>query len=360
MDSQNDEPGKGVTRRRLLQSGLGAAGAALPLAVWLRTRGVGAQTEAKFPIEPKPVPPSSDLPPATARATGAKIGVLPTRLLGQTGVKIPIFGLGGASSKTPLSRGPRGRAVAIIERALDLGVTYFDTAVSYGNGRSESALGEVAKTRRGAMFLASKTGARTYDGAMRDLETSLTRLQTDHLDLWQMHHVSLADRDTAPAFASNGALKALERAKDQKIVRFGGVSGHHRSDVLVDWLQRFEFDTLLLALNAADVHHTDSLIQNVIPIATKQKIGVVAMKIPAYGALLNPAAGVSIRDALGYSMSLPGVACGIIACDSIEMLEENVAAAAEIKSVLAPPQMRELEAKTASYASNAWFYRSWT
>jgi predicted aldo/keto reductase-like oxidoreductase len=207
------------------------------------------------------------------------------------------------------------------------------------------------------MFLASKTGERTYDGAMRDLETSLKRLQTDHLDLWQMHAVSLNGRDTVPAFAPNGAIKALEKAKSEKIVRFGGISGHHRSDVLRDWLGRYDFDTLLIALNAADVHHEDSLIKGVLPLAQKQKIGIIAMKIPAYGRILGR---ISMREAMGYSLSLPGVACGIIACDSIAMLEENVALAKATTRVLTAQEMRALESKTASHAARISFYRRWT
>lgn len=220
-------------------------------------------------------------------AQGAKLDKLPMRVLGQTGQRVTVFGLGGASSKTPLSNGPHDQAVAIVNRALDLGVNYFDTATTYGNGKSERALGEVARSRRREMFLASKTDARDYDGAMRELEASLKRLQTDHLDLWQMHHVSFAERDTTPSFAANGAIKAIEKAKSEKIIRFAGVTGHHRTDVLADWLRRHPFDTLLAALNAADVHQPDSFIRNLLPVARERKAGVIAMKVPAYGALLN-------------------------------------------------------------------------
>src|SRR3712207_4455774 len=95
--------------------------------------------------------------------------VLPTRLLGQTGERVTIFGLGGASSKTPLQNGPHETAVAIVDRARQLGVKYFDTAYSYGNGNSERAIGDVAKTHRKEMFLTSKSNQRSYDGAMREL-----------------------------------------------------------------------------------------------------------------------------------------------------------------------------------------------
>lgn len=284
---------------------------------------------------------------------------LPQRVLGQTGLRVSIFGLGGASSKTPLSEGPHETAVEIVERALALGVNYFDTAASYGNGRSETAMGEVAKKHRKEMILASKTGERTYDGAMRELESTLKRLQTDHLDVWFMHHVSLPDRDTNVAFAENGAIKALQKAKAEKTVRFGGISGHHRTDVLNDWLQRHPFDVLLTVVNAVDRHHDDSFINKLLPVAREKKVGIVAMKIPAYGRLLRPSEGVGIKEAFAYSLSQPGVASGIIACDSLEMLEENVAAARAF-AALDKDAQAALEAKTASYWRRASFYRSWT
>jgi aryl-alcohol dehydrogenase-like predicted oxidoreductase len=285
---------------------------------------------------------------------------LPTRLLGQTGERVTIFGLGGASAKTPLQNGPHDVAVAIVDRARQLGVKYFDSAFTYGNGNSERAIGEVAKTHRKEMFLSSKTDQRSYDGAMRELEESLKRLQTDHLDLWQMHRASLPDRDTAPFFAENGAHKALQKARDEKMVRFVGVTGHHRSDVLAEWLRRYPFDTLLATVNAVDVHHGDSFIKNLLPVAQEKKVGVIAMKVPAYGRIINQQAGVTIKHAMHYALSQPGVACCIIACDSVEQVEENVAAARAITTTMSEEEQRALEAKTAAYWQRASFYRRWT
>jgi aryl-alcohol dehydrogenase-like predicted oxidoreductase len=285
---------------------------------------------------------------------------LPTRLLGQTELRVTIFGLGGASSKTPLQNGPRETAVALVERAVDLGVNYFDTASTYGNGLSESAMGEVAKRRRKEMILASKTDQRDYDGAMRELEESLKRLQTDHLDVWLMHRASLADRDTVPFFSENGAQKALQKARDEKMVRHVGVSGHHRSEVLADWLQRYPFEVLLATVNAVDKHHEDSFIKNLLPVAEQKKVGVIAMKVPAYGRLLNRNAGVAMNDAMHYALSQTGVAGCIIACDSIEQLEENVNVARGITTQMSPEAQAAIEAKTAAYWRRASFYRNWT
>ncbi len=337
-----------INRRQLLRLGLGASASA-GLGAWL--------------LRPKTVSrANAQVAPATPRQTGnaaPATPALPTRKLGQTGREVTIFGLGGASSETPLSQGPHDEAVAIVERALALGVNYFDTATTYGNGRSERALGEVARSQRSRMFLASKTGERTYDGAMRELEGSLKRLQTDHLDLWQMHHVSLQNRDTRPAFAADGAIKALEKARSEGIVKHAGVSGHHRTDVLADWLERHPFETVLTIVNAVDRHHDDSFIERVLPVARQKKMGVIAMKIPAYGKLLRPDAGVGMREALAYSLSQSGVCCGIIACDSLAMLEANVAAARAF-SPMDEAAQRALEAKTKSYWREASFYRNWT
>ncbi|HEX8465993.1 MAG TPA: aldo/keto reductase [Abditibacterium sp.] len=350
------------SRRELLRLGLGSSVAGTALGAWLLRREAEAtQTVSQTAPQIGPRAPKPGVEPKSKALTDAAAspGALPTRLLGQTGQRISIFGLGGASSKTPLSNGPHEQAVAIVERALALGVTYFDTASSYGDGASERAMGEVAKNHRKQMVIASKTGERTYDAAMRELEASLKNLQTDHLDVWLMHHVSLTERDTDPAFGPNGAIKALEKAKAEKMVRFGGVSGHHRTDVLAQWLRRYDFDMVLTVVNAVDRHNPDSFIEKVLPVARARNIGVVAMKIPAYGQLLRPEKGVGMREAFAYSLSQPGVASGIIACDSIAMLEENVAAARAFAAFDKNAQVA-IEAKTASYWQEASFYRRWT
>jgi aryl-alcohol dehydrogenase-like predicted oxidoreductase len=333
-----------ISRRQLLGLGAGVALSGTAL------RQLLAQNPAALPdAQPAPGP----------AAPALKAEPLPKRLLGQTGQLVTVFGLGGASARTPLSNGPQEKAVEIIERALALGVGYFDTAVTYGNGRSETALGEVAKTRRKEMFIASKSDARDYDGAMRELEGTLKRLQTDHLDLWQQHRASTVERDTTPFFAENGAHKALRKMKDEKVVRFLGVTGHHRTDVLADWLKRFDFDTLLATVNAVDRHHDDSFIQNLLPVAKERKVGVIAMKVPAYGRLLNKDAGVTIQNAMQYSLSQEGVATCIIACDTIAMLEENVAAARVAAAKMSADEQKALEEKTKPYWNRASFYRGW-
>ena len=139
----------------------------------------------------------------TPNDLAAIVGKMPERQLGKTGVKVPIFGLGGAG-QTPLSQpGRETEAVAQIERAIELGIRYFDTAADYGP--SEANLGKVLPNYRSRIFLATKTAARDRDGAWRDLERSLKRLKTDRLDLWQLHHVSFKE-ELDQIFSAKGAI----------------------------------------------------------------------------------------------------------------------------------------------------------
>ncbi|MBV9386986.1 MAG: aldo/keto reductase, partial [Chroococcidiopsidaceae cyanobacterium CP_BM_ER_R8_30] len=224
--------------------------------------------------------------------------VMPERWLGRTGVKLPIFGLGGAG-QTPLSWDNAEKdAVAIIQRALELGIRYFDTAASYGP--SEDYLGKVLPPHRSQLFLASKTAVRERDGAWRELERSLTRLKTSYLDLWQLHHVSFA-QELDTIFGKDGAVHALEEAMQQKLVRFTGITGHHDPTIIAQGLRRYPFHTALIPVNAADKHHPHPFIPVVLPVAQQQKVGVIAMKVPAYGRLFKPGALEGMHQALGYS-----------------------------------------------------------
>jgi len=287
--------------------------------------------------------------------TQALANDLPVRTLGRTGVRVGIFGLG--CGMTTVRHGEPENAAALVNRALDLGVTYIDTAASYGN--SERHIGLVASKRRSEMFLATKTTRRRRDDAWFELERSLKRLQTDRIDLWQMHGVADGG-DTRVAFGPDGVVRALEEAKAQKLVRFAGVTGHANTPALVEWLRRYPFDTVLTVVNACDVHHPDSFVRRVLPVARERGTAVIAMKVPAYGKVLNPSRGVTMREALHYALSQPGVACGIVACDSIAQLEENVALARELSAPLAAGVCRDIEALTADYWQQAMFYRDWS
>ncbi|KST61769.1 aldo/keto reductase [Mastigocoleus testarum] len=281
---------------------------------------------------------------------------IPEKVLGNTGVKVPIFGLGGAG-QTPLShKGQEKEAIALIERSLQLGIRYFDTAASYGP--SEDYLGKVLPSQRSGLFLASKTDKRDRDGAWRELERSLKRLKTDYLDLWQMHHVSFAE-DLDTIFSASGAVKAMEEAKEQKIIRFTGITGHHEPDVIAEGLRRYSFDTTLIPVNAADKFHPRPFLPVVLPVAQKKNVGVIAMKVPAYGRLFKPGGLDGMQQAMGYSLSQPGVHCCIIAAENIKQLEENTNVARAFKQLDAQ-ELATIEQKTAKVWQDGTFFRVWT
>lgn len=282
--------------------------------------------------------------------------VMPERLLGGTGIRLPIFGLGGAG-QTPLSQdGAEAEAVALIQRALELGIRYFDTAASYGP--SEDYLGKVLPAQRQKLFLASKTDQRDRDGAWRELERSLKRLNTDYLDLWQLHHVSF-EEDLKTIFSSSGAIQALEEAKQQKLVRFGGITGHHEPAIIAEGLRRYPFDTALVPLNAADKHHSHPFAPTVLPLARQKNVGVIAMKVPAYGRLFRSGVLDSMHQAMGYTLSLPGVHCCVIAAESVAQLEHNVGVAQTFQP-LSEQVMGEIEQRTAATWEDNTFFRAWT
>jgi len=288
--------------------------------------------------------------------TAKPTATIPERALGRSGIKVPIFGLGGAG-QTPLSwNGAEADAVAIIQKALELGIRYFDTAANYGP--SEDYLGKVLPPHRSRLFLASKTDARDRDGAWRELERSLQRLKTDDLDLWQMHHVSFQEElDTI--FGSNGAIQALEEAIQQKLVRFSGITGHHNPDVIAEGLRRYPFHTTLIPVNAADKHHPRPFLPVVLPVAQQQNVGVIAMKVPAYGRLFKPGGLDGMHQALGYAMSQPGVQCCVIAAETVAQLEHNVSVAQAFQP-LSTQELAAIEQRTASVWEDNTFFRAWT
>lgn len=284
------------------------------------------------------------------------VGTMPERLLGKTGRSVPILGLGG-SGQTPLSSdGTEQESVALIQRALELGIRYFDTAASYGP--SEDYLGKVLPPHRANLFLASKTDARDYDGAWRELERSLKRLQTDYLDLWQLHHVSF-EPELDMIFSRNGAIRALEQAKQQKLVRLGGITGHHDPSIIAEGLRRYPFHTALIPVNAADKHHPRPFIPAVLPLAREKNVGIIAMKVPAYGRLFQSGGLDGMHQAMGYTLSIPGVHCCVIAAESIAQLEQNVSVAQAFKS-LSDSAIAEIEQRTAANWEDTTFFRRWT
>jgi aryl-alcohol dehydrogenase-like predicted oxidoreductase len=276
---------------------------------------------------------------------------MPERALGRTGHRVRLFSLGGQA--TLEREGTLDTSVAIINRAIDLGVNYIDTAAAYGRGRSQTYIGEVMATRRNEVFLASKTHDRTLDGSLRLLDESLRLLKTDHLDLWQLHNVRTTEQ-LDRIFRSDGAIQALIQARDEKIVRFLGITGHFDPAVLIDGISRFDFDTILMALNPADPHHLPFATE-LLPLANRKQMGVIAMKIPARGRMFRDDGVTSMSDAMNWVLTHP-VSTVIVGCDTVAQLEENVQIATDFE-LLGPRQLDRIAGLTIDYADQAAFFK---
>jgi uncharacterized protein len=302
-------------------------------------------------------------------------GAMPTRNLGKTGYKVGIFSLGGQASLEKPDH--FDVAVPIIERALDLGVNYIDTSSIYGGDLrwSEQYVGKVMAHRRNEAFLATKTKERTRDGSMRMIEKSLQLLETDHVDLWQLHDVGIS-KNIDEIFGKGGAFEALLEMKEQKVVRYLGITGHYRPDVLMECIRRYPFDTILMAMNAADPHHY-SFNEQLLPLAVEKQMGIIGMKIPARGRLLaswtppsieaqkhswegmaiqtDKPGTLNMREAMYYTLSRP-VSTIIIGCDTVAQLEENVQLARDF-TPLNDTQTASLVARAEPCAKPSLFFR---
>jgi aryl-alcohol dehydrogenase-like predicted oxidoreductase len=268
--------------------------------------------------------------------TGA--GTLPTRVLGKTGVPVTILGLGGLFTTSMSSR--RDEAVQIVNRAIDLGINYIDTSAIYGGGGSETNIGYVMKERRNEVFLATKSQDYTYDGAMRLLEQSLRRLQTDHLDLYQHHYLNSGTLQQLRG--RNSARQAFEKLRNDGVVRFLGVTAHS-SRVLADALEDYPYDCALITLNAArEVMDDPGSLDRFFRVVREKQVGVIAMKVVARGDLISR--GFNIRQLLPYALSYP-VSTAIIGISNIRVLEDDVRAAKEFRP-MSEQEMRNLEDQT--------------
>jgi aryl-alcohol dehydrogenase-like predicted oxidoreductase len=248
----------------------------------------------------------------------------PSRDLGSTGVKVPLVGYGTAPlGKTEISR---EQAVRCLNHAIDRGMTYLDTSPDYG---SEPHLGEVMRTRRDEVFLATKVNRRSKEGVLAELRESLEKLQTDHVDLIQVHAVN-AWADLEATLAPDGALAALEEAKRQGMVRFIGITGHARPEILAHALTQHRFDTVLCALGIFD-HIVSGADRLLLPRAREQDVGVIAMKVLGHGTIDRRA------TALHFSLGLPGVSLAIVGLKSVEEIDEVIA------NALAFRQLRQAE-----------------
>jgi aryl-alcohol dehydrogenase-like predicted oxidoreductase len=270
-------------------------------------------------------------------ATAPQVALLPKRRLGKTGEMVSCIGFGSGTRFCSIQ--DEDAAQALLERAFDVGITYFDTAGSYTRRPlerlSEKRLGEFSKKRRKDIFLATKIDPRDHDGALRSVETSLKFLQTDYLDLIQIH--SLSDLNDLDRIGSaNGVLAAIQQLRDQKVSRFIGITGHNDGGAMTEALRRHDFDTILIALNAAQSANPvairkmvaiPSFEQSTLPLALQKNMGILSMKVMGQGMLVGNGAGrASPSELLQFNLSQP-VACVVIGCEQMAPLEQNVQAA---------------------------------
>lgn len=275
--------------------------------------------------------------PGVAAAAAAK---LPHRVLGRTGVSVPILAFGGGSRF--LMYEPEEAGLAALNRAIDMGITYLDTAIDYGDGKSETRVGMVMKTRRKEVFLATKIPgrARTRDAALKEVEESLKRLQTDHVDLLHIH--SLGDEaDLAKIEAPDGVLKALYELRGQKTARFIGMTSHTDGAVMARAIERNDLDCVQMAMNPARANRFEEL---ALPAARAKNLGVILMKVTGQEHLLG-AGKAEAAPLLRYAWSLPvsTVVCGM---PKPEFVAANVASARGFTS-MPPAEMDRLRERLA-------------
>lgn len=263
---------------------------------------------------------------------------VPTRPLGATGVQISMLGLGGHHA----CRGrDEDRAVRLIRKAIDMGVTFMDNAWEYHNGRAEEFMGKaLLDGYRDKAFLMTKHHGRDKKTAMQHLEDSLRRLHTDVIDLWQFHEI-VYDKDPEMIFAPGGGIEAADQAKKQGKVRFIGFTGHRDPMLHLKMLAYgYPWDAAQMPMNVLDPHYK-SFQQHVLPILVRRDIGVIAMKTMASGHVLR-ANVTTPEQALRYIWSQP-VSTIVSGMESEELLEANVAAARAFAPMSAQTQADLLE-----------------
>ena len=297
---------------------------------FLETSGLAVGAVAALPALPL-------RPEATAPV---KAGAMPHRTLGRTGASVSILAMGCGSRFLMY---PAEEASAVLEKAVGLGINYLDTAVNYGNGESETRLGRFLATRRKDVFLATKVPgrSRTRDAALREVEASLKRLQTDHLDLLHLH--SLGDEaDLAKIEAPDGAIKALYELREQKVARFIGMTSHTDGAVMARAIERNDLDCVQMAMNPARAARFEEL---ALPAANKKNLGVILMKVTGQDKLMVEG-GAAAESLLRYAWSLP-ISTAVCGMPKLEFLEANVATAKAYASPLSPAEVEKLRQQLA-------------
>jgi uncharacterized protein len=304
----------GISRRKFL------AGAAAALGSTSLPTGGLASTAAA-------APPEVDIfatPPTIETRNG-----MPYRVLGRTGEKVSILGVGGFHVGVP----EESEAIRMVRTAIDEGVSFMDNAWEYNGGVSEIRMGKALRDGyRDKVFLMTKVCARDAKGAAAQLDESLRRFETDHIDLWQFHECNY-DNDPDLVFANDGAIHAAIRAREQGKVRFIGFTGHKSPHIHLKMLdQDFEWDALQMPVNVCDAHYR-SFSRQVLPVALARGIAVIAMKTQGGGAIPQKAS-LTPHECLHYSMSMNVPVC-LSGMTSASQVAENVAFAKRFRPLTA-------------------------
>jgi predicted aldo/keto reductase-like oxidoreductase len=250
-------------------------------------------------------------------------GDIPKRKFGKTGVEITVVGQAGG--RFPMITAEEAKA--IVQRAYDLGVTYYDNARLYWKGRSEEIMGEVLQPHRKELFITTKSATYTKAGALEDLHASLKALRTDYVDLWQIHQVGEM-KEVEQVFGPGGAIEAFEQAKKEGKCRFIGFTGHRDPEVHLEMLKRYDkYDTILMPMNPADPAYL-SFEKMVLPVAVSRGMGIQAMKSTANSKLLH---SLTVRDCIRYALSIPGVHAVPVGCTTLGQIEDDVRIAKEFR-----------------------------
>jgi predicted aldo/keto reductase-like oxidoreductase len=273
-----------------------------------------------------------------------------TRELGRTGVRVSILGLGGYHLGMPAEK----EAIRIVRTALDHGMNFLDNCWDYNDGESEKRMGKALRDGyREKAFVMTKLDGRTAESARGQLEQSLKRLQTEVIDLVQIHEV-IRDDDPERSFAAGGCIEALSEARKAGKLKYIGFTGHkdpriHRHMIETAKAHGFHFDTVQMPVNVLDAHYR-SFEKEIIPLALQEGIGVLGMKSMGAGLILQSGAAPAI-DCLRYAMSVPGVSLTITGCDSIGVLEQALWLGTTFKP-LDDEGRKKLLAKTAPQAKD--------
>jgi predicted aldo/keto reductase-like oxidoreductase len=275
------------------------------------------------------------------------------RTLGRTGEKVSVVGLGGYH----LARQSQEQeSIEIIRTGLDSGINFLDNCWDYNGGESEVRMGKALRDGyRQRAFLMTKIDGRTKKAATQQLEESLRRLQTDHVDLLQFHEVIRMD-DPDRIFAAGGGMEAVVEAKKAGKVRYIGFTGHKSPDIHLKMLEtadahHFHFDAVQMPLNVMDAHY-NSFEKKVLPVLVENEIGVLGMK-PMGDSIILGSKTVEPIECLHYAMNLP-TSVVITGCDSLQILKQALQAARSFQP-MSEPEVAALLAKTTEAARNGQF-----